>query len=201
MEGKSAYFIISVLCIKLWIKTICLKSYWDQEYNLFFQRKLDGYEFPVYSTPFCPRNTTEWSERSSYLNCTESNGYTCLPNENFTELLEFCYRYPFILIEEGNNWTSKLHVNLNLLCHVHVFSSIFNTNNSFWIGLNFINYTHENSFDIVFSGNCLYLVKSVSLLNGYNCQHFKYGCPSTSYVSNEIYKCKYHGELPQLHII
>lgn len=54
---------------------------------------------------------------------------------------------------------------------------------------------------ILFSGKCLYLVKSVSLLNGYNCKHFKNGCPSTSYVSYEIYKCKYHGELTQLYII
>lgn len=25
----------------------------------------------------------------------------CLPNDNFTELLEFCYIYPRILIQEG----------------------------------------------------------------------------------------------------
>lgn len=25
----------------------------------------------------------------------------CLPNENITELLEFCYIYPFILIQES----------------------------------------------------------------------------------------------------
>uniref|UniRef100_A0A8W8J7F4 Uncharacterized protein n=1 Tax=Magallana gigas TaxID=29159 RepID=A0A8W8J7F4_MAGGI len=66
-----------------------------------FQRKIDGYKFPVYSTTFCPRNETEWNERSSVLNCTDSNGYTCLPNENFTELLEFCYTEPLIWIQEG----------------------------------------------------------------------------------------------------
>ncbi|XP_052695637.1 uncharacterized protein LOC128174033 [Crassostrea angulata] len=64
-------------------------------------KRLDGYKFPVYSTPFCPRNESEWSKRSSFLNCNKTNGYTCLPNENFTELLEFCYNQPWILIEEG----------------------------------------------------------------------------------------------------
>nr|XP_034322226.1 uncharacterized protein LOC105333531 isoform X6 [Crassostrea gigas] len=64
-------------------------------------RKLEGYEFPVFSTESCPRNNAEWNERSSIINCTQSNGYTCLPNENFTELLEFCYVYPRILITKG----------------------------------------------------------------------------------------------------
>lgn len=55
----------------------------------------------MYSTDFCPRNETEWEERSTVLNCTKKNGYTCLPDEHFTELLEFCYTDPWILIEEG----------------------------------------------------------------------------------------------------
>lgn len=66
-----------------------------------FQKKLDGYKFPVYSTPFCPGNESEWNKRSSAISCNKTNGYTCLPNENFTELLEFCYTQPWILIEEG----------------------------------------------------------------------------------------------------
>ncbi|XP_052692497.1 uncharacterized protein LOC128170765 [Crassostrea angulata] len=64
-------------------------------------RKLEGYKFPVYSTELCPRNQTEWNERSVALNCTDKNGYLCLPNENITELLEFCYEGPFIWIEEN----------------------------------------------------------------------------------------------------
>lgn len=67
-----------------------------------FQKILEGYRFPVYSTEFCPRNQTEWNERSSGINCNRSNGYMCVPNENFTQLLEFCNEYPLILIEEGN---------------------------------------------------------------------------------------------------
>lgn len=67
------------------------------------QRMIGGYEFPVYSTVVCPRNQTEWKERSTAINCTEENGYLCLPNENISQLLEFCYIYPFIWIEEGIN--------------------------------------------------------------------------------------------------
>lgn len=71
--------------------------------NLFnFQKKLDGYEFPVYSTEFCPRNQTEWDERSSAINCNKTNGYMCLPNEQRTELIEFCYGDPITWVQEGN---------------------------------------------------------------------------------------------------
>lgn len=100
-------------------------------------KKLDGYKFQVYSTDLCPRNETEWKERSNILNCTEKNGYTCLPNEHFTELLEFCYTDPWILIEEGL---------------------------------------------------CLYLIKKNSLVHGYKCHNFQFGCPTSSYMSTEIYK-------------
>lgn len=67
----------------------------------YFQEKLDGYKFPVYSTQSCPKNQTEWIKRSSALNCSERNGYMCLPNQNFTELLEFCYSERLIRIQEG----------------------------------------------------------------------------------------------------
>uniref|UniRef100_A0A8W8M656 Novel STAND NTPase 3 domain-containing protein n=1 Tax=Magallana gigas TaxID=29159 RepID=A0A8W8M656_MAGGI len=64
-------------------------------------KKIAGYKFPVYSTPFCPRNESEWNNRSLALNCNNTNGYTCLPNEKLTELVEFCYTVPWIWIEEG----------------------------------------------------------------------------------------------------
>lgn len=64
-------------------------------------KKLTGYKFPVYSTKFCPGNQTEWNERSSAINCSERNGYLCFPNENFTQLVEFCHTLPFIWIQEG----------------------------------------------------------------------------------------------------
>nr|XP_022342708.1 uncharacterized protein LOC111136263 isoform X4 [Crassostrea virginica] len=55
-------------------------------------KKVEGYKFAVYTTEACPRNKTEWEKRESLFNCSkESSSYACLPNENITELLEFCY--------------------------------------------------------------------------------------------------------------
>lgn len=71
--------------------------------NDYFQKKLDGYEFPVYSTEVCPRNQTEWNARSSAINCTSNNGYMCIPNRELTKLLEFCYVHPFIWIEKSKH--------------------------------------------------------------------------------------------------
>lgn len=61
----------------------------------------DGYQFPVYTTKICPRNQTEWENRLSALHCTDVNVYMCVPNENFTELLEFCYSSYKISIQSG----------------------------------------------------------------------------------------------------
>eukprot|EP00105_Crassostrea_gigas_P012007 XP_011427870.1 PREDICTED: uncharacterized protein LOC105328615 [Crassostrea gigas] len=102
-----------------------------------FQNQLDGYDFPVYSTESCPRNQSEWNKRSSAINCTNDNGYMCIPNDDRTQLLEFCYIYPRILI------------------------------------------TKET---------CLYMYKSFSRVNAYNCSNFMSGCPSSVYFSSEIFK-------------
>uniref|UniRef100_A0A8W8IGF4 Novel STAND NTPase 3 domain-containing protein n=1 Tax=Magallana gigas TaxID=29159 RepID=A0A8W8IGF4_MAGGI len=75
-------------------------------YTSDIKKELDGYQFPVYSTQFCPRNQTEWNERSSAINCTEENGYLCFPNEKFTQLLEFCHTARFIWIQEDSGCTS-----------------------------------------------------------------------------------------------
>uniref|UniRef100_A0A8W8J8K4 C1q domain-containing protein n=1 Tax=Magallana gigas TaxID=29159 RepID=A0A8W8J8K4_MAGGI len=66
----------------------------------FSTKRLDGYKFPVYSTSSCPGNESEWNKRSAALKCNRTNGYTCLPNEKFTEILEFCYTTPWIWIQE-----------------------------------------------------------------------------------------------------
>lgn len=83
---------------------------------LLFQRKLDGYNFPVYSTKHCPRNQTEWNQRSSAIHCSKDNGYVCLPNENITGLLEFCHTYKFILIEEGNHHKVSYRIHIRCKC-------------------------------------------------------------------------------------
>lgn len=60
----------------------------------------DG-QFPVYTTESCPRNQSEWNKRSSAINCSAANGYMCLPNDQFTELQEFCYKLPRLAVTKG----------------------------------------------------------------------------------------------------
>ena len=48
-------------------------------------------KLPKYTTTSCPINQTERMERSAALNCRDPTRYICLPNEHFTELLEFCF--------------------------------------------------------------------------------------------------------------
>nr|XP_022305978.1 uncharacterized protein LOC111112629 isoform X7 [Crassostrea virginica] len=54
----------------------------------------------------CPRNETEWKEASNRLNCTSGdsspmNKYHCLPADNRTTLLEFCYSRTRAQVVEG----------------------------------------------------------------------------------------------------
>lgn len=56
---------------------------------------------PKYITKSCPKTQEEWMERSAAINCTDSNKYACLPNENLTELLELCFTVYAIRIREG----------------------------------------------------------------------------------------------------
>lgn len=63
---------------------------------------MDGYKFPVYSTDVCPRNETEWNQRASVFNCTgEDSTYACFPNDDITQLIEFCYPLEIIAIPPG----------------------------------------------------------------------------------------------------
>lgn len=57
----------------------------------------------VYTTTSCPMSKSEWDKRSLTINCTDTNGYMCLPNDEFTELLEFCFKLPRIGITKGKH--------------------------------------------------------------------------------------------------
>lgn len=72
-------------------------------YFNYFQKKLDVCTFQVNSTDFCPSNETEWNKRSSKMNCSETNAYMCVPNERFSQLVEFCYDRRAILIFKGKD--------------------------------------------------------------------------------------------------
>lgn len=63
-------------------------------FNLFISNKnsqQNGYDFSVYTTESCPKNQTDISKRSFALNCNGNKNYLCVPNQNFTKLLEICY--------------------------------------------------------------------------------------------------------------
>lgn len=82
--------------------TIVLLGTWFSSKSFLCEcRSLEGYEYPVYITKACPKNLTEWKERSNALSCNASNAYMCMPNENITNLLEFCYSIGQILVEKG----------------------------------------------------------------------------------------------------
>lgn len=76
-------------------------------------RSLPGYKFPVYTTDLCPQNQVEWRKRSFFLSCNESS-YMCLPNEHFTELLEFCYN------------TNRVHITPSTCMYLNGGNSVLN---------------------------------------------------------------------------
>lgn len=100
-------------------------------------RYLEGYKFPVYTTEFCPRNQSEWNERSSSIYCNDSIGYMCMPNENITELIEFCFPAPYTWIEEG----------VCLVLHKQNSEFLSYNCNKFWSGCPSSAYPSYNSFE------------------------------------------------------
>ena len=87
----------------------------DLNYAFQRQRELDGYPFPVFVTESCPRNEAEWNKRSAVFNCTKEHTYACFPNNEITELIEFCYPLPLIAIPAG------FYVLLNILSTIWLF--------------------------------------------------------------------------------
>ncbi|XP_078327755.1 uncharacterized protein LOC111102455 [Crassostrea virginica] len=80
------------------LRTLTILSSWLLLYEC---RQLHEYTFPVYTTDFCPRNEREWKARSSVFNCTGKYSYACIPNNELTELNEFCYNQSYIPIPKG----------------------------------------------------------------------------------------------------
>nr|XP_022328771.1 uncharacterized protein LOC111127808 isoform X2 [Crassostrea virginica] len=61
-------------------------------------RFIPGFEYLVYRTEYCPRSEEEYKGRSSALGCTVNSSYACMPNEELTELWEFCYPLQILYI-------------------------------------------------------------------------------------------------------
>lgn len=78
-----------------------------------FKSQQNGYDFPVYTTQVCPYNERGMSKGSLKLNCSESNNYMCVPNENFTKLFEFCYQK-----SQFNTFKGEARFKLNINIHV-----------------------------------------------------------------------------------
>lgn len=64
-----------------------------------------AYRFPVTRVSACPQDSTAWKLASERRNCTQDessrNRYICVPNENKTHLLEFCYDQIRPRVQEG----------------------------------------------------------------------------------------------------
>lgn len=58
-------------------------------------------EHPIHNATTCPKNQSEFNERSAAINCTHTDEYLCLPNEMFSEFFEFCFPLTPIGIKKG----------------------------------------------------------------------------------------------------
>ncbi|XP_062590627.1 uncharacterized protein LOC134252222 [Saccostrea cucullata] len=63
------------------------------------------YPFPVYMVDQCPKSRTSWNASSTSRRCpVDVNGrstYHCVPNQQLTGLIEFCYPRQIGLYENG----------------------------------------------------------------------------------------------------
>nr|XP_034316015.1 ankyrin-2-like [Crassostrea gigas] len=49
------------------------------------------YSFNVHQVEKCPMSKGDWDTASAQLKCNRTHGYHCVPNKQFTSLIEFCY--------------------------------------------------------------------------------------------------------------
>lgn len=84
------YFLLQNVCQ---LPCVIFQFFYHQKY---FQAE---YVFDVFPVQKCPMCKEDWEMASRRLNCNSSYGYHCVPNKQFTSLIEFCYpkgpRFPF----------------------------------------------------------------------------------------------------------
>ena len=81
----------------------------------------------------CPRDEKEWQRTSDRLNCisdvrSRKNRYHCLPADNLTTLLEFCYNRTRIDVVKGtpqNRANYLIHSDFFTLCYYLYISLLF----------------------------------------------------------------------------
>lgn len=72
------------------------------------------YRYPVYSVTSCPTNATKWETAARRRNCSfdevkPKNLYLCVPNQEKTEFLEFCYDEIRPMVQPGKYTCSYKH--------------------------------------------------------------------------------------------
>lgn len=77
------------------------KKYIYHAANSIFQKGQEYDTFSVFRTVSCPKTNKEWKDRFTAINCTDTTGYMCIPDEKLTNLLEFCYVRSEIGLPEG----------------------------------------------------------------------------------------------------
>lgn len=70
------------------------------------------YRYPVYSVTSCPTNAANWETAARRRNCSFDevkpiNLYLCVPNQEKTEFLEFCYDEIRPMVQPGK-YSSEL---------------------------------------------------------------------------------------------
>ena len=75
----------------------------------------------------CPRDETEWQKASNRLNCTSDvrstmNKYHCLPADNRTTLLEFCYNRTRTQVVEGTLAGISTKKNIHMILFIQIYS-------------------------------------------------------------------------------
>lgn len=64
------------------------------------------YRYPVYSVTSCPKDAANWETAARRRNCSFDdvkpiNRYMCVPNQEKTEFLEFCYDQIRPMVQPG----------------------------------------------------------------------------------------------------
>ena len=102
----------------------------------------------VHSVRDCPRNETEWKKASDRLNCTSGdestmNKYHCLPADNRTTLLEFCYTRRRTQVVKGTHTVLSKNIT-----HGFVHSDLVTLYNYVYINFFFVQCSEYGQFQI-----------------------------------------------------
>lgn len=73
------------------LNTVQWKSKSETKSNVFSLFQLSEYDFEVFPVQNCPMSKESWKSAAAELKCNKTQGYHCVPNKNYTSLIQFCY--------------------------------------------------------------------------------------------------------------